>query len=253
MTADVTTQTTIVRAKSVLCIPGPWQDHSAFAAAMAEAGRYLAAGGVLMDLQSQSAFNYTFESADKRMSQAFRAAGPQLSEPLLKQIERHRSVLYLISFELNLASANALMRAASAVLDAGGLAIKVESAGLAHTSAQWQEFCGTQAEHSAHQAFVVYVSGSTPYSCGMHNLGLFDASCAPHQRQGDAILPANTNDAVELLRAFNWYQITEAPQLEEGMSFATQQSGPFYHLALAASRFVPTDPFYNAFGTWQLT
>ena len=248
MTADITVpaQTSIARAKSVLCIPGPWPDHSAFAAAMAEAGRYLAAGGVLMDLQSQSAFNYTFESADKRMAQAFRAAGPQLSESLLKQIERHRSVLYLISFELNLAGANALMRAASAVLDAGGLAIKVETAGLAHTPAQWQEFCGTQAEHSAHQAFVVYVSGSTSYSCGMHNLGLFDASVA-------ALNNEDANPAVELLRNFNWYQITEAPQLEAGMSFATQQSGPFYQLALAASRFVPTDPFYNAFGTWQLT
>ena len=248
MTADMTVpvQTSIARAKSVLCIPGPWQDHNAFATAMAEAGRYLAAGGVLMDLQSQSAFNYTFESVDKRMAQAFRAAGPQLSEPLLKQIERHRSVLYLISFELNLAGANALMRAASAVLDAGGLAIKVETAGLAHTSAQWQEFCGAQAEHSAHQAFVVYVSGSTSYSCGMHNLGLFDVSVA-------AVNNEDANAAVELLRNFNWYQITEAPQLEAGMSFATQQSGPFYQLALAASRFVPTDPFYNAFGTWQLT
>ncbi len=248
MTSDMTVpvQTSIARAKSVLCIPGPWQDHNAFATAMAEAGRYLAAGGVLMDLQSQSAFNYTFESVDKRMAQAFRAAGPQLSEPLLKQIERHRSVLYLISFELNLAGANALMRAASAVLDAGGLAIKVETAGLAHTPAQWQEFCGTQAEHSAHQAFVVYVSGSTSYSCGMHNLGLFDASVA-------AVNNEDANAAVELLRNFNWYQITEAPQLEAGMSFATQQSGPFYQLALAASRFVPTDPFYNAFGTWQLT
>ena len=247
MTADITVpaQTSIARAKSVLCIPGPWKDHNAFAEAVAETGRYLCAGGMLIDLQSQSAFNYTFESADKRMAQAFRAAGPQITENLLKQIERHRSVLYLISFELNLAGANALMRAASAVLDAGGLAIKVETAGLAHTPAQWQEFCGTQAEHSAHQAFVVYISGSTSYSCGMHNLGLFDVSVA-------ALNNEEANAAVELLRNFNWYQITEAPQLAAGMSFATQQSGPFYQLALAASRFVPTDPFCNAFGTWQL-
>lgn len=247
MTADMTVpaQTSIARAKSVLCIPGSWKDHNAFATAMAEAGRYLAAGGVLMDLQSQSAFNYTFESADKRMAQAFRAAGPQLSEPLLKQIERHRSVLYLISFELNLAGANALMRAASAVLDAGGLAVKVESAGLAHTAAQWQEFCGAQAQHSAHQAFVVYVSGLSTYSCGMHNLGLFDAST-------DAADPAQSHDAVELLRNFNWYQISESPQLQMGQSFATQQAGPVYQLGLTAARFMPTDPFYNTFGTWQL-
>ncbi len=239
---DVTTQTSIARAKSVLCIPGPWKDHNAFATAIAEAGRYLCAGGMLIDLQSQSAFNYTFEIADKRMAQAFRAAGPQLTENLLKQIERHRSVLYLISFELNLAGANALMHAAAAVLNAGGLAIKVETAGLAHTAAQWQEFCGAQAKHSAHQAFVVYVSGSTSYSCGMHNFGLFDATVASPQ----------ANDAVELLRNFNWYQITETPQLEAGQSFATQQTGPIYRLALAANRFTPTDPFYNAFGIWQL-
>ena len=238
-------QPSIARTKSVLCIPGPWKDQNAFAAAVAETGRYLCAGGMLMDLQSKSAFNYTFENADKRMAQAFRSAGPQLTDNVLKQIERHRSVLYLISFELNLAGANALMRAASAVLDAGGLAIKVETAGLAHTAAQWQEFCGTQAQHSAHQAFVVYVSGISSYSCGMHNLGLFDASVSADDSK-------NLNDAVELLRTFNWYQISESPQLQSGQSFATKEAGPVYQLGLAANRFMPTDPFYNAFGTWQL-
>ena len=245
MNAQVPTHTSIAQAKSVLCIPGPWKDHNAFVEAVAETGRYLCAGGMLIDLQSKSAFNYTFENADKRMAQAFRAAGPQLSEAVLKQIERHRSVLYLISFELNLAGANALMRAASAVLDVGGLAVKVETAGLAHTATQWQEYCGRQAQHSAHQAFVVYVSGASSYSCGMHNFGLFDASVNSDD-------PKQFHDAVELLRTFNWYQISESPQLQIGQSFATQESGPVYQLALAATRFMPIDSFYNHFGTWQL-
>ncbi len=246
MNAELPTQTSIARAKSVLCIPGPWKDHAEFAAALAETGRFLCAGGMLIDLQSKSAFNYRFEKADNRMAQAFRAAGPQLNEQAFKTIERHRSVLYLISFELNLAGANALMQAAASVLDAGGLAVKVETAGLAHSATQWQEFCGATIEHSAHQAFVVYVSGLTSYSCGMHNLGLFDAAVT-------TLNAAQASEAVELLRNFNWYQVTEAPQLEAGQTIATQQSGPFYHLALAPSRFTPTDPFYNAFGTWQLT
>ena len=231
--------------KSVLCIPGPWKDHNAFATALANTERYLCAAGMLMDLQSNAAFNYTFESADTRMAQAFRAAGPQLAEEVLKQIERHRSVVYLISFELNLAGANALMRAAAAVLDAGGLAIKVETAGLAHTALQWQEFCGVQAEHGAHQAFVVYVIGASTYSCGMHNLGLFDALI-------HVVDPARVDDAIEVLRTFNWYQISESPQLESGQSFATQQAGPVYELGLASTHFTPTDPFYNPFGTWRL-
>ena len=246
MTAQAPAQPNIALAKSVLCIPGPWKDHNAFIAAVADTGRYLCVGGMLMDLQSKAAFNYRFEANDARMAPAFRAAGPQLPEGLLKQIERHRSVLYLISFELNLASANAFMRAAAAVLDAGGLAVKVETAGLAHTAAQWQEFCAAQAQHSVHQAFVVYVSGAQSYSCGMHNLGLFDASL-------NVADVAHAADAVEVLRAFNWYQVSETPQLESGQSFATQQAGPVYELGLASTRFMPTDPFYNAFGTWQLT
>ena len=246
MNAEITTQPSIARAKSVLCIPGPWKDQGAFAAALAETGRYLCVGDLLIDLQSKAAFNYRFENADTRMAQAFRAAGPQINEPLLKIIERHRSVLYLVSFELNLAGANAFMKAAASVLDAGGLAVKVETAGLAHSATQWHEFCGATHEHSAHQAFVVYVSGAARYSCGMHNLGLFDAAFS-------ASNAAQPSDAVELLRNFNWYQMTEAPQLEAGQTFATQESGPFYQLALAASRFAPTDPFYNPFGTWQLT
>ncbi len=244
MNSEVPAQPSIALAKSVLCIPGPWKDHNAFATAIADNGRYLCAGGMLVDLQSKSAFNYTFEIADKRMAQAFRAAGPQLVESVLSQIERHRSVLYLISFELNSDGANALMRAAAAVLDVGGLAIKVETAGLAHSAAQWQEFCGAQHQHSAHQAFVVYVSGANSYSCGMHNLGLFDAQLNVEE--------VWQTGAIELLRAFNWYQISEAPQLQTGQSFTTQETGPIYHLASVQPRFTPTDPFYNPFGTWQL-
>ena len=235
----------IALAKSVLCIPGAWKDQNAFIAAVADTGRYVCAGGMLIDLHSKSAFNYRFEANDVRMAPAFRAAGPQLPESLLKQIERHRSVLYLISFELNLTGANAFMRAAAAVLDAGGLAVKVETAGLAHTAAQWQEFCAAQAQHGVHQAFVVYVSGAQSYSCGMHNLGLFDASFTVAD-------VAHAADAVEVLRTFNWYQISESPQLEPGQNFATQQAGPVYELGLASTRFMPSDPFYNAFGTWQL-
>jgi hypothetical protein len=242
-------------AKSVLCIPGPWVNFDSFVAAVGATERYLCAGDLLIDLQAKSVIHIRFEPKDKRMAQAFRATGSALSATTLKSIERHRSVLYLVSLELNLAGANALMRAAAAVLDAGGLAVKVETAGLAHEAASWQELCKNIAQHSAHQAFVVYVSGANSYSCGMHNLGLYDALVEA------AIDPT---EQIELLRIFCWYQVSpsrrhdeqvaQAPLIQVGQTFATADApAPSYRITLDSNaRFAPDDPFYNPFGTWCL-
>ncbi len=233
-------------AKSVVCIPGPWTDYDSFIAAIGANGRYLCTGGLLIDLQSKAVINVRFEASDKRMRDAFGAPGSTLSASTLKMIERHCSVLYLISLELNLTGANALMCAAAAALDVGGLAVKVETAGLVHEAASWQEFCKNLAQYSALQAFVVYISGANTYSCGMHNLGLSDA------------VVSTTSDAavehIELLRIFCWYQVAEAPEIQIGQTFATKECGPNYRITQdAKNRFAPDDPFYNPFGTWRLT
>ena len=122
--------------------------------------------------------------------------------------------------------------------------VKVESSGLAHAGADWLDFCQHLALGTAHRALVVYVSGRVAtYSCGMHNLGLPEAST---ERQPAA-------EAVELLRQFTRYLALEAPQIRAGQTFALAPGAPVYRIEPApAIAYEPDSLFRNPFGRWHL-
>jgi DNA-binding response OmpR family regulator len=179
----------------VLCIPGPWQSQADLVQAIARGGSgYLFAGQVLMNMETRQTCELEFQAQDDRMQAAFRAAGPHwVGTPEMQRIADHSAVVYLVADGGVAMTAEALMQAAAAVLEAGGLGVKVESSGVAHAPADWLELCAALHLFSAHRAYVLYVTGPQVYSCGMHNLGLRDAIV---DNDGD------TAGAVELLRAF---------------------------------------------------
>jgi hypothetical protein len=238
--------------KTVLCIPGPWKNLAALTDALAAVARngagknYLILGDLMLDLASTDAVNIVFQAADPRMAGAFRAATAEFSSAQHRAIERHVSVVYLISIEHSLARANALLLAASAILETGGLAVKVESAGIAYTSARWHSFGAAASPAGAHQAYVGYVldAGDDALTRGMHNLGAADA----------VVARADSADPLALLRQFTWYLLAHAPTIEPGQSFALDASGPHYLLRrcteLAASE--ASALLRNPFGRWRL-
>jgi hypothetical protein len=75
--------------------------------------------------------------------------------------------------------ARKMMQAAQAVLDVGGLAINIESAGLAQSPAEWAQLRSLETNFFAYiSAYVAYVTSDTHhYTCRMHNLGHADAIC----------------------------------------------------------------------------
>jgi hypothetical protein len=230
--------------KLVLCIPGAWRNRDALAQAFAERGRYLAAGPILLDLQNpEAALGLDFQPNDPRMSEAFRASSPEFTGPVLAAIARHRSVLYLHTEQRSIAGAHALMLAAAHALEVGGLAVKVETAGLAHSAEAWHQYCVATPAAAVHQALLVFVQGRECYSCGMHNMGLRDAVIAHDER----------TEALAVLRSFSWYMLNEAPNLQVGQSFATSAEGPVFQLVLDENKRYPADDlFYNVFGVWRL-
>jgi hypothetical protein len=229
--------------KIILCIPGPWRDRDAFCQAIGERGRYLAVGPMLLDLATQERFGLEFQGVDKRMTDAFRAAAPMLAPALMRTIARHRSVLYLTSEKRNLEGAQALMQAAAHVLECDGLAVKVETTGLAHSAQDWYRLTQDRSPAGAHQAFVVFVQGKTSYSCGMHNFGLKDA----------LVSDVDSTVAIDTLRHFSWYLLSETPTLAAGQTFATALDGPVFRIENAANEHIASDDlFYNAFGAWRL-
>jgi hypothetical protein len=176
---------------------------------------------------------------------AFKAAGGHWVTPEdLSQLAAHTFVLYLVAPGGSRKRAEAAMATAGGLLRAGGLAVKVESAGVAHSRGTWLELVEDRHLFSAHHALVVVVTGRDPvYSCGMHNLGLRDSIVAA----GDA------DDPPALLRAFNFYQFTENPTLREGETFRVARGAPAYRLFKEPCTLYEGDPlFTNPYGMWRL-
>ncbi len=158
-------------------------------------------------------------------------------------IAEHRSVVYLVGCGGTREAAEAMIRAAAALLDAGGLGVKVESSGLAHSPEKWRSLVANLHLFSAHEALVVYVTGDEIYSCGMHLLGLPDAITGERDHVA----------GVELLRVFTRYVFREAPQLRDEQTFAAEVAAPSYRLRRDRGIAYPADSlFANEFGYWRL-
>lgn len=231
---------------TVLCIPGPWQSRSALLEALIHGNSgYLFAGQVLMHMETKQACELEFHAHDPRMGAAFRAAGPHwVATPDMQDIDAHASVVYLVINGGTAIQAEALMQAAAALLDAGGLGVKVESSGIAHSPSAWRDLCADLHLFSAHRAYVLYITGPQVYSCGMHNLGLRDAIV---ENDGD------TAEAIELIRVFTRYLFTESPIIRAGQTFGTGRDAPTYRLSDDVGPHYEDDSLYaNPYGFWRL-
>lgn len=229
----------------VMCIPGPWPDRDAcFNAVMHDSGGYVMIGESLLHLASSFKCEIEFHGPDPAMERAFSASGSHWRDtPAMDAIAQHRSVVYLIGQGGTRAAAEAMIRASAALLDAGGLGVKVESSGLAHPVEKWHALVSNLHLFSAHEALVVYVTGEEIYSCGMHLLGLPDAITAGADRQ----------DGVELLRVFTRYLFSEAPELRDEQTFAADAAAPSYRLRRDHGIvYPPGSLFANPEGYWRL-
>jgi hypothetical protein len=129
------------------------------------------------------------------------------------------------------------MHAAATLLDAGGYGVKVETAGVAHSTGDWLEQTHRCETHPG-ALYIAYVAlvGRTGqfYSCGMHNLGF-----------PDAIIPAGLTAAQSgaILRGFLMQILHEQPVLVSGETVV--RDGPCHTFSI-------DDPFHNPFGLWRL-
>lgn len=232
--------------QTVLCIPGRWADRTELIARIVEHGDgYLFAGGVLMHPPTQAMFELHVEPADPRMASAFRAAGRHwVDDDAMAAIAEHTTVLYLVGQGGSRERASEFMNAAAALLKAGGLGVKVESTGIAHTPQDWLDMTANQYLFAAYRAFVITITDSGAYSCGMHNFGL-----------PDAIVDASaSDDAAKLASTFSYYLFTEEPTIREGQTFSVGPDAPLYRLSKEPCTAYEDDSlFTNPFGMWRLT
>jgi hypothetical protein len=199
---------------------------------------------LLMNLETKETCEIQIEARDERMASAFKAAGPHWVDAVeMKSIDTHSSVVYLIGHGGSQTNLAPLMHAARALLNAGGLGVKVESTGVAHSPEAWRRLCDELHLFSAHEAWVLYITGDDAYSCGMHNLGLKDAIVASDLVESPA----------DLLRAFTHYIFSERPKVRSGQTFSVAVDAPIYRVVDDEGiQYDASSLFNNPYGFWRL-
>jgi hypothetical protein len=233
--------------QTVIGIPGRWPNRSDIVTSIASrSGGYIFAGMVMMKIGTKDGFTLEIYEHDPNLKNAFSIAGRgRLTEEDLQAIGSHTFTLYLVAPGGSVDAAKNLLHAANGLLKAGGLAVKIESTGTAHSADQWAEFCAHDHLGNLLQAYVTYIgSNSVYYSCGMHNLGYPDAVV-------EADVPPN--DAAKLLHTFVGYILVENPTLKDRETFSVDADAPRYRLFHEPCRtYDAGDLFHNPFGVWKL-
>jgi len=232
-----------MQVQTVLCIPGSWADWGAFRGAVVEHGLF-AVAGQLSEPTSRQSLQLEVRGADERMRLAFEmASGGRLSHDELQRIARHQSVVYLAGEGGSPAHLAVFVDFARRLLAAGGLAVKVENAGVACEPAHWERMEPPMTPQSLLRAFVVVATADREaYSCGMPNLGFPDAAVDG--------LPEPA--ATALLHRFLLFLAEEKPEIRDGHEFAASPEAPRFSLwRESCKRFPEGDPFHNPFGVWR--
>jgi hypothetical protein len=232
----------------IVGVPGPWKERRDLIEALlgVHEGAYLFAGVAFMEVATKLFCRADWYEHDEDLRTAFARAGQgKLSDTLLDAVGAHESTVYLVFDDAGYETARTAARFAAALLRAGGIAVKVETAGVAHSPERWLEACNSEESFDIYGLFIVLVGGDDCYySCGMQNFALPDtqvpASLGPER-------------GAELLNFFNMYQLVEAPDLNEGHTFSLAEDAPRFRLKREPYDSGYEEPLYNPHGLWVLS
>lgn len=235
--------------QTVLCVPGIWKDRDAFMGALvaAHGARYMLTEDTLLDTQQGSAVELQFSESIETVEASFRASGvySDFDEQDFAALRAHRSCVFLIDRAGGTIESSALLLAFGQLLLAcGGLAVRVESCGKAHSERDWNDLDATDPE----DLFWAYVmlSGSPNRwaSTGMHSLGHPDI----------AVRGVPDSDlAATLVDTLGRYLLLDAPDIQNGQTFGLGPEEPAYRMTMETCTLYPEDDlFHNPFGVWTL-
>lgn len=240
---------TSMQRELIICIPGPWRDRADFIGRVITTepqGRFMFAGGILADIQQQDHVPLEFCAPDPRMVRAFETAGQgKLPAECLEQIRQHTAVVYL-HFPINLQGQRGpVAKFTGLIRHVGGIAVKVESSGVAHAWDAWETRLRGSMFDLYCCAIVLVGDKQSFYSCGMHHFGL--PECEVPSYMGPA-------SGADLINRFNVWQIQEKPALKSGETFSLSANEPPFRLELRPDvRHAEDTLFNNPHGVWFLT
>jgi hypothetical protein len=246
---DLSRRNTNMENELIICVPGPWDDSREMAKAIitTTTGKYLFAGGKLACPSAKDHIEMEIDHPVDDLENVFRLAGQgKITDDTLEKIAHHQSIAYL-HFPLDIMEQRSRLKDFTEVIArAGGMAIKLESSGIAHEWDRWFTLIDSENLFDTYCASVVLVRDEQNYySCGMHIFGLPEAQVSNS---------TPIDEAADLLNRFNIWQILERPELESGHTFSLTADSPHFELELITDERHPdNDLFHNPQGIWDLS
>jgi hypothetical protein len=233
----------------IICIPGTWKDRTDFISQTITSeppGRFVFAAGILADITAKDHVPLDFCPADPNILKAFEIAGQgEIPPEILAQLREHSSVVYL-HFPLDLPDQRErVLKFTQIIQRLGGIAVKVESAGAAHSWERWFALVSGTPFDLYCAAVILVGDKGYYYSCGMHHFGLPECEVPRSIPVGEA---------ADLMNRFNFWQTVEKPKLSTGHTFSLTPTAPRYRLTLGPdTRHNTENPFHNPHGIWRLS
>src|SRR5258708_29257208 len=158
LTQEKTTMTQETSMEIIIGIPGLWPTKADLLKSVVTQTDGLAlAGRMLLNQKANKSFQVDVYEHDPALHRSFRiAGGEQIPEQELDAIARHTYTLYLIGPGGTQSLAQDMMEVAAQLLNAGGLAVKVETAGVAYSKEKWQ-FLASRGAFSLSHAYTAYL------------------------------------------------------------------------------------------------
>jgi hypothetical protein len=231
--------------QTIIGIPGKWEDKEEIINAIAlQNNDYILVGEIFYNSNTNESYQLEIYDFDENLVESFMYAG-KFTDAELNEISEHLQTIYLIGNSGNINSIISINNAVSALLESGGIAVKVESTGIAHSSKKWYKLTNSNDISDLLQAYVTIVEeGNTYYSCGMHNLGYKDVFITKDM---------DSKECEDLLWTFLTYVLSSNTTLKQNDTFSLSHNSPVYLVEHEECEMFPKDDlFYNPFGYWRL-
>lgn len=231
----------------VIGVPGKWKNRTELIQAVASKSEgYLMAGYIIHNAKKDIGFQVEVYEHDPNLKQAFSyVSRDTFDDYLLDEIEQHTYTVYVIANVNSFEDLKEVVDVGAALLKAGGLAVKIETSGIAHTMDGWYQLVKNQDFFPIYSHFVTLIGDDESYfSCGMKVFGL-----------PDAVIPSSIapEEAADLLNNFNLYNLVEKPTFKSGETFSVGENSPIYRIqSIDDFRYEEDDIFFNASGLFDL-
>ena len=222
-------------------IPGKWSHPKELVENLPDGCRLTGEKFVLPDATE---VDFAAMGADDQFAEIFRSScrNPATADEMAK-VDSYAVNILMSGPGGSMASAHAMMRAAAAIVRAGGAGVFIDNSAVAHGGGQWLDMTEDGGPDALSFAFVAIVRGRTEvYTIGMHILGLRDIV----MKRSD--IESQGFDIVEVIR----YVARGEKPIDDGHVLANLDGPQFQVFTQECDKQLAGTPMHNPFGRLKL-